>query len=54
MPMISSNPASGMLKLASVAAMTTSEARGTPAMPLLVSISSRSMVICCPNGSSML
>src|SRR5262249_31546305 len=30
MPMISSNPASGMLKLASVAAMTTSEARGTP------------------------
>ena len=54
MPMISSSPASGMLKLASVAAITTSEARGTPAMPLLVSISSSSMVICCPNGSSML
>ena len=54
MPMISSRPASGMLKVASVAAMTTSEARGTPAMPLLVTISSSSIVICCPSGSSML
>ena len=53
MPMIRSRPASGMSKLASVAAITTSEARGTPAMPLLVSISSSSIVICWPNESSM-
>ena len=30
--------------------MTTSEARGTPAMPLLVSISNSSMVICWPSA----
>ena len=54
MPMIRSSPASGMLKVESVAAMTTSEARGTPAMPLLVTISSSSMVACCPSERSML
>src|SRR6185295_13265200 len=39
MPMMSSRPASGMLKVARVAAITTREARGTPAMPLLVTVS---------------
>jgi hypothetical protein len=43
--MMRSNPASGMLKVASVAAITTSEARGTPAMPLLVTIRMSSIVI---------
>src|SRR4051812_39997486 len=54
MPMISSRPASGMLNWFSVAAMTTSEARGTPAMPLLVSISTSSMVISWARESSIL
>jgi hypothetical protein len=54
MPMIKSRPASGMPKLTSVAAITTSDARGTPAMPLLVSISSSSMVICSPTESWIL
>src|SRR5262249_10223830 len=54
MPIMSSSPASGMLKLDRVAAMTTSEARGTPAMPLLVSISSSNMVTCCVTESWML
>ena len=38
MPMIISSPASGMLNWLSVAAITTSEARGTPAMPFEVII----------------
>ena len=54
MPMISSNPASGMLNVASVAAITTSDARGTPAMPLLVTINISSIVICCIKSSSIL
>ena len=45
-PRISSRPASGMLNWFSVAAITTSEARGTPAMPLEVSIRISSIVIC--------
>ena len=53
MPMISNRPASGMLNVASVAAMTTSDARGTPAMPLLVTIRISSIVICCPRSSSI-
>ena len=42
-----------MLNWFSVAAITTSEARGTPAMPLEVSIRISSMVICVPIDSSM-
>src|SRR5262245_15780835 len=53
MPMIRSRPASGILKVTKVAAITTREARGTPAIPLLVTISNSSMVICCANDSSM-
>ena len=52
-PRISSRPASGMLNWLSVAAITTSEARGTPAMPFEVSIRISSIVICVPIGSSM-
>src|SRR5215472_294530 len=48
------SPASGKLKLTSVAAMTTSDARGTPAIPLLVTMRRRSIVICCPKPSWML
>lgn len=51
--MMSSSPASGMLKVESVAAITTSDARGTPAMPFEVSINSSSIVICCPQLSEM-
>ena len=36
--MMRSNPASGRLNIGKVAATTTRDARGTPAMPLLVSI----------------
>jgi hypothetical protein len=36
-----------------VAAITTRLARGTPAMPLLVIISTSSMVISCPSDRSM-
>ena len=53
-PMISSSPASGMLNCASVAEITTSEARGTPAMPFEVTISRNSIVSCCPQDSGML
>ena len=42
-----------MLNWFSVAAITTSEARGTPAMPLEVSIRISSIVICVPSGSWM-
>ena len=51
MPMISSNPASGMLNVARVAAITTSDARGTPAMPLLVTIRISNIVICWAKSS---
>ena len=53
-PRISSRPASGMLNWFSVAAITTSDARGTPAMPLEVSIRISSIVIWVPIGSTML
>src|SRR5437660_4285138 len=53
-PRISSSPASGMLNWLSVAAITTSEARGTPAIPLEVSIRISSIVICVPSDSSTL
>src|SRR5438270_3316882 len=43
---ISSSPASGMWNSGRVAAITTRLARGTPAMPLDVTISTRSMVSC--------
>ena len=52
-PRISSRPASGMSNCASVAAITTSDARGTPAMPLDVSIRISSIVICVPIDRSM-
>src|SRR5271154_1752836 len=53
-PRISSKPASGMLNWLSVAAITTSDARGTPAMPLDVSIRMAIMVSCVEIGRSML
>src|SRR5262249_2277278 len=53
MPMIISSPASGMLNWLSVAAITTSEARGTPATPLEVIISVASMASCVPSAISM-
>ncbi|OQB99812.1 MAG: hypothetical protein BWX79_03049 [Alphaproteobacteria bacterium ADurb.Bin100] len=53
MPMISSKPASGRPNVGSTAATTTSEARGTPATPLLESIITSSMVICWPIDISM-
>ena len=53
MPMISSSPASGRPNIGSMAATTTSEARGTPAMPLLDSIITRSSVTCWPSDMSM-
>ena len=43
---MSSSPASGMRNIDMVAAITTRLARGTPAMPLEVTISTSSMVIC--------
>ncbi|MNY60226.1 hypothetical protein D3C86_1967510 [compost metagenome] len=46
-------PASGRPNIGSTAATTTSEARGTPAMPLLVTSSTSSMVICCVSESWM-
>ncbi|MCY1455194.1 hypothetical protein D9M71_723090 [compost metagenome] len=54
MPMISSRPASGRWNIGSVAATTTSDARATPAMPLLVTISTSSSVSCCVKLISML
>ena len=53
MARISSNPDSGRLNIGSVAAITTRLARGTPAMPLLVTISTISIVIICPTDMSM-
>ena len=49
----SSRPASGMSNWFSVAAITTSDARGTPAMPLEVSISTSIIVIWVLIDSSM-
>lgn len=43
---ISAMPSTGILNIPQVAATTTKLARGTPAMPLLVSISTKSIVIC--------
>ena len=51
-PRMSVTPSSGRPYIASVPARMTSEARGTPATPLLVSISVSSIVICCPTVSS--
>ena len=53
MARISTRPASGRLKYASVAAMITSDARGTPAMPFDVISRISSIVTCCPIVSSM-
>ena len=53
MPMIISSPASGMLNWLSVAAITTSEARGTPATPFEVIIRVASMASCVPSDISM-
>ncbi|MNP40238.1 hypothetical protein D3C76_1338640 [compost metagenome] len=53
MPSSSSMPASGIWNWFRVAAITTREARGTPAIPLEVTISSSSMVICWAMLSSM-
>ncbi|MNR69013.1 hypothetical protein D3C85_1939440 [compost metagenome] len=52
-PKSSSRPASGMLNCDRVAAITTSDARGTPAIPLEVTISTSSMVISCDSDRSM-
>src|SRR6185503_8409153 len=53
MPMIISSPASGIMNWLSVAAMTTSEARGTPATPLEVTIRVASMANCVPSVISI-
>ena len=53
MLMIISRPASGMLNWLEVAAITTSEARGTPATPLEVTINIASMANCVPSVISM-
>ncbi|MMZ71661.1 hypothetical protein D1872_351700 [compost metagenome] len=53
MPSSKRMPASGIWNWFRVAAMTTREARGTPAIPLEVTISSSSMVICWAMESSM-
>jgi len=53
MPMIINSPASGMLNWLKVAAITTSEARGTPATPLDVIIRVASMASCVPSDISM-
>ena len=45
-PMMSSTPSSGRSKLTKVPARMTCEARGMPAMPLLVSIKVRSITSC--------
>ena len=45
-PRMRSSPASGMLNWFSVAAITTRDARGTPAIPFEVSMSTSSIVIC--------
>src|SRR3954471_4028687 len=47
-------PSAGILNMVQVAVTTTSEARGTPAIPLLVSISTSSMVSCVPVSSGIL
>ena len=52
-PMMSSSPASGRPKVGSTAATTTSDARGTPATPLLLTIITSSSVSCCPNDISI-
>ncbi|MNY42669.1 hypothetical protein D3C86_1775820 [compost metagenome] len=54
MPMISNSPASGIWNIERVAATTTNDALATPAMPLLVTIKTSSMVNCCVIESSIL
>ena len=49
-PRITAIPSIGRLKRASVPARITSDARGTPATPLLVSISVSIITSCVPNG----
>jgi len=53
MPMMSSRPASGSPNIGSTAATTTSDARGTPATPLLVSMSVSIINSCCESGIAM-
>ena len=53
MPRISRMPASGSPNMGSTAATTTSEARGTPAIPLLETMSTSSMVICAVSDISI-
>ena len=53
MPRISSSPDAGMPNCLSVARITTSEARGTPATPFEVSISTAAMASCVLHGMSM-
>ena len=50
MPSSSATPSAGRLNVATVPARITSAARGTPATPLLVSISVSIMTSCVPNG----
>jgi hypothetical protein len=52
-PSSNAKPASGILNVAKVPAITTKEALGTPAMPLLVSISTSNMLIWVESGKSM-
>ena len=52
MPRISSSPASGMPNCLSVARITTNDARGTPATPFEVSISTAAMASCLLIGMS--
>jgi len=49
-PKISNTPSLGNPKEAAVAANTTSDARGTPATPLLVNINVNIIRTCVPNG----
>ena len=53
MPMIINRPASGMPNWLSVEAITTSEARGTPATPFEVIIRVASIASWVPSGISM-
>src|SRR5471030_763369 len=54
MPMIISSPASGMPNWLKVEAITTNDARGTPATPFEVIINVASMANCCPSDMSIL
>ncbi|MNG33963.1 hypothetical protein D3C84_1203360 [compost metagenome] len=54
MPRMSKMPASGRLNIGNVAATTTTEARATPAIPLLVTMSVSKMSNCCVKLNSTL